>query len=654
LAAALNQEVSAKEVQAGLAAMKNGRAADIYGMTADLLKAAIEVLSPVITMVFNRLFRAGVFPEDWNVGLLVPIFKKGDVDDPGNYRLITIGPILGKLYARVVNRRMTEWAERCRYRAVGQAGFRPKQSTVDQLFVLNTITEDAKSRGQPLYACFVDFRKAFDSVPRALLWECLAELAVHSEMLAAVRAMYANVRCTIKSKEGLTSTFGSAMGVKQGCSLSPLLFGLYIDSLFAELAALPVAHPKILLQVVPALLFADDVVLLAHSVHALQALLNGLADFCDRKRLEVNLGKTKVMVLVVGRARARVKSVTVHYKKAMVEVVSEYKYLGLTMVHCPSGLPWNLGALHDSARRAMFAMQQRLQRAGIQSAATKAHLFDVLVTPILTYAAAVWGPLLAPSRRDSDEGEVMRRGFLKHILGVNRAAPTSAVLGEFGRFPLRNHRVQAAIKLVRHAVTAPDTGLVSLAVRQQDEQRQTNGDRRNWLAAVESDLADVGGPVAMAAFKCTRDLDPAHIMTVTKIHYHNRLCFSPAVKTVAYSRLKVGYKCQPYLRVLQFSSRECRVLAQFRTGAHCLASETGRHGVEGSKLCRCCDAGVVEDPQHLVFSCGLYAGARHRFAGLFLQYGTLRAFLNSEHCVEVAAFLCCCLDKRQEYLAARH
>jgi len=84
---------------------------------------------------------------------------------------------------------------------------------------------------EKLFTCFVDFRKAYDTVPRHLLWEKLERRGVS----------YGNVPICVKSPTGYSACFEATIGVKQGCPLSPLLFGMYIDDLEGELLAAVVA-----------------------------------------------------------------------------------------------------------------------------------------------------------------------------------------------------------------------------------------------------------------------------------------------------------------------------------------------------------------------------------------------------------------------------
>jgi len=127
-------------------------------------------------------------------------------------------------------------------------------------------------------------------------------------------------------ESGDTDWFDIGVGVRQGCVLSPLLFDLFIDSMAREAKALGLGV-DVGGQLVAILLYADDVVLLAKSQEDLQKLLDAVAAFFRRWRLEVNLSKTKVMAFGV-RALG---SVQVRWGRALVEEVDEYRYLGLLL-----------------------------------------------------------------------------------------------------------------------------------------------------------------------------------------------------------------------------------------------------------------------------------------------------------------------------------
>ena len=100
-----------------------------------------------------------------------------------NYRGITVGSVIAKLFAMILEQRIASWAEKQGVKAKGQAGFRKDFRTTDNIFILRSLIDKQrrtrqKGKASKLYCCFVVFKKAFDTVPRAVLWQVLEELGV--------------------------------------------------------------------------------------------------------------------------------------------------------------------------------------------------------------------------------------------------------------------------------------------------------------------------------------------------------------------------------------------------------------------------------------------------------------------------------------------
>lgn len=142
-----------------------------------------QVLLPVLCNLFNKIFESGVFPENWSEGYIIPLHKKGNLNDVENYRGITLLSILGKLFTRVVNNRLSDWSEKHLMLIEAQAGFRTNMSTVDDIFVLHGLVSHMLNHGQKLYCAFVDFTKAFDYIVRENLWYKLIRLGLRGENL---------------------------------------------------------------------------------------------------------------------------------------------------------------------------------------------------------------------------------------------------------------------------------------------------------------------------------------------------------------------------------------------------------------------------------------------------------------------------------------
>jgi hypothetical protein len=99
--------------------------------------------------------------------------------------------------------------------------------TTDHIFTLRAIIEEARHRSSKVYCCFVDFRKAFDTVPREALFQRLRDINISETLLAAIMRLYESVLGRLRLAHGLSDFIQSTIGVKQGCPLSSTLFDLY-------------------------------------------------------------------------------------------------------------------------------------------------------------------------------------------------------------------------------------------------------------------------------------------------------------------------------------------------------------------------------------------------------------------------------------------
>ena len=94
-----------------------------------------NVLVPYLLKLFNKLFDIEYFPESWSEGYVIPLHKKGSMNNENNYRGITRLSTLGKLFTRVLNTRLMDWADKYSVYIEAQAGFRPNMGTVDNVFL---------------------------------------------------------------------------------------------------------------------------------------------------------------------------------------------------------------------------------------------------------------------------------------------------------------------------------------------------------------------------------------------------------------------------------------------------------------------------------------------------------------------------------------
>lgn len=215
-----------------------------------------------------------------------------------------ICPLLGKLFGSMVERKIIKWVESEGKRANGQVGFKPKHSTVDHGVTLRFLVEKVwNTPGKEAFCCFVDFKKAFDTVPQDKLWLGMEELQIPIGLRALTHRLYEQVIAKIRTMEWMFDSFGNDIGVKHGCPLSPTLFGLYIDKLEECLDKNNGDGVQLAKYVIKLLLYADDLILIAKTMDSLREHLKALEAFCQVVRMQVNTSKTRAMIFSLKETR---------------------------------------------------------------------------------------------------------------------------------------------------------------------------------------------------------------------------------------------------------------------------------------------------------------------------------------------------------------
>ena len=558
--------------------------------------------------------------------------------------------------------------------------------------MLRALVERARAKGVKLYVCAVDLEKAFDSVDRPLLWAALLRSGIGGCMLGALQALYADVPVRVKTAEGLSSTFQSTIGVKQGCPLSPLLFGIFLDDFELHvrrtvpptIAQLPLlcGHP------VPPLLFADDMLLLSTSATGLNAQLQSLQSYCDAKKLTVNTAKTQVMIMRPGGGGGRpAKGEKFFYAGQPLEVVTSIKYLGLTFSQLSRahGFAYCAEELAKSGRRAMLAMRRRAWELGAAAVVHQSQLFDVFVKPVLSYGCEVWGVdvLLQPDSAP----ERVHRWFCRRLQGLPQGASSAVALTELGRWPLHLHWLQQLTRFWNRMLELQGSGrLASWAfqdnlnlMQEQLALKACTGKEvaspcwcLRWLRSLDSAApTDTGTLLGVTVLNEEEVLARAHEawertagMAVggggPQKQQHRNVedpCtggnkFAQYLQRIR-GELPLGQHA-PHLALGAVHDARHRIcLSRFRCSAHQLRVERDRYLPETIKpprhlrTCLICCSDSVEDEHHFIFHCPLYSDLRFEYADLF-STDCLHEFLSQPNQDRVAKFVHACSEIRSQ------
>ena len=225
-------DITLEEVKHAIKNLPNNKAPGIDGLVNEFLKCTPDIFLSCITQLFNKMLETGYYPQSWCDAIIMPLYKKGNHNDVENYRGISLLSVLGKLFTKIANNRMVQWADAKDKFYEEQAGYMKGKSTIDHIFTLYAMSQKytSKKKGR-FYVVFIDFSKAFDSIPHLHLWYRLINQGIHGRLLNVLRSMYAKLRSCVLTQQGLTDFFQCFVGTRQGCMVSPLLFILYLNEL---------------------------------------------------------------------------------------------------------------------------------------------------------------------------------------------------------------------------------------------------------------------------------------------------------------------------------------------------------------------------------------------------------------------------------------
>ena len=154
-----------EEVTNAINKLKSGKSPGIDCISGEIIKASGKIIAPILVKLFNNILISGTYPSTWTMGLLTPIHKKGSFLLPDNYRGITVTNCLSKVFGILLSSRLESFCTKHSLINEKQSSHKKGVRTSDNVFVMKALFEKycGKKEGK-LFACFVDFRKAFDSI----------------------------------------------------------------------------------------------------------------------------------------------------------------------------------------------------------------------------------------------------------------------------------------------------------------------------------------------------------------------------------------------------------------------------------------------------------------------------------------------------------
>lgn len=672
-AQSLNQPFSQEEVEEGLLSLKNGKASGFLGYPAEFLKYAQKlpkangvpsphILSRLIQDLLNAIFYQGRIPVHHNTSTIAPTLKdsKGDILDTGNYRPLAVPEPLMKLYATLIDKRVVQHLDEHGFRCEAQTSFRKGLSTLHSLFTLQHFIDRA-TLTEPLYVCKLDLSKAYDRVPRELLWEALRRVGIQGECLQAIKALYEDARLTV----GVGATYGEyhtpQAGITQGSPLSPTIWSIIADGLIRYIHA---KCPHIGSRTrdglrVSILMFADDIKLLATTHEDLQTLLDVVKEWCDLMNMVVNELKTHVLIFP---EHGRPTLVQFHYDGKPLDIVPSTKYLGI-LFSSKNGIGETFQLLHKKMWGAWTSVLRRY--GNLQSSVSIGLILRLLLTcvvPAGSYACELWSVLDIPNSSTGMTHKALEtdfRSMLRMVVGAGNTVSQEVLLEELGLHPVRHHWMRRVVTFWNSLVKLPETHMYARILKDSCYFGVTTHNR-TWAGSVMRMLRSIGypydidcnqaHPIDLEVFKSV--LQQQRDKAWGDLNLSPRLGPSIGVQRCTYLRwfARPSRVSKHRLLYLSISVRKLRLFLRFRMGQHDLPIVTGRwRGIpRHERFCDMCSLPLVGDEQHFVFYCPYLHPVRDRYMDLFRSpFRSLRQFIWQDNTPRVINFLVECLELRK-------
>jgi len=391
-------DISEDKVLSELDELKAGKSAGPDGIHPRVLIEIKHEIKKPLFLVFKKSLEEGRIPNSWKSAEVVPIYKKGSRQEAGNYRPVSLTSVCSKILERLIRAEVLRHMEENHLFVTEQHGFRPRRSCITQLLtVLETWTKWL-DEGTAVDCIYLDYKKAFDSVPHERLLLKLQNLGIRGNVLQWMRSFLTGRQQRVRVENALSDWSPVTSGIPQGSVLGPTLFLCFVNDLPQQVTS-------------QLALFADDTKVFGpvrdeNDAKKLRDDLECLHQWSYNWQLPFNKEKCKV----------------VHYGRNNQD--ADYSIDGTVIEDVE--VEKDLGVLFDSKLNFSGHVQTACKKANSRVGIVKrtfmelppkpaTTLFKSLVRPIVEYAQTVAHPLY---KKEEDCLEKVQRRATKQIKGM--------------------------------------------------------------------------------------------------------------------------------------------------------------------------------------------------------------------------------------------
>ena len=467
------RRIQESEVKEALKRMKGGKAMGPDCIPIEVWKGLGDIAIVWLTKLFNLIFWANKMPEEWRRSILVPIFKnKGDVQSCTNYRGIKLMSHTMKLWERVIEHRLRRMTSVTK----NQFGFMPGRSTMEAIFLVRQLMERYREQKKDLHMVFIDLEKAYDKIPRNVMWWALEKHKVPAKYITLIKDMYNNVVTSVRTSDVDTDDFPIKIGLHQGSALSPYLFALVMDEVTRGIQG----------DIPWCMLFADDVVLVDDSRTGVNRKLELWRQTLESKGFR--LSRTKTEYMMCGFSTTSCEEEEVSLDGQVVPRKDTFRYLG-------SMLQEDGGIDEDVNHRIKAGWMKWRQASGILCdkrvpQKLKGKFYRMAVPPVMLYGAECW----PTKRRHVQQLGVAEMRMLRWMCGHTRKdrVRNDDIRDRVGVAPIEEKLVQHRLRWFGHIQRRPPEAPVHSGrlKRAENVKRGRGRPILTWEESVKRDLKD--------------------------------------------------------------------------------------------------------------------------------------------------------------------
>ena len=573
-------ELTPYEVQYVLKYLPTGKASGPDGINNRILKEIATEIAPLLCDLFNFSLSTSRVLEKWKEANVCAVFKKGDKSLVSNYRPISLLSNMEKVFERLIFKHIYNFIHENNVLSPHQSGFRPRDSTVNQLMYLYNNYCKALNEGKEIRVIFFDISKAFDRVWHRGLLTKLKSIGIHGTLLSWFSDYLSNRRQRVVLPGTHSDWINIEAGVPQGSILGPLLFLIYINDITSEIQS-------------EIKLFADDTslsIIIDNPERANRTLssdINKIQTWANQWLVTFNPSKTESLI-ISRKINKPIHPPLVMYNQDIPNVPC-HKHLG---VYLSNNCNWDSHIEYIKTKawtkiNIMKKLKFKLDRKSLEI------IYFTFIRPVLEYADVIWDNCTLNDKHELDK---IQNEASRIITGTTKLVSISELYKETGWETLTSRRRKHKLILLYKMV---------------------NGLTAEYLSQLVPPLIGENSSYSL------RNRDNITTVRTRTSQYYNS--FLPATIR-EWNQLPLNIRQSPSLEIFKKSikenippipkyyftgTRQCQILhCRLRTNCSSLNQHLFKKNIVVSPSCVC---GSVESTYHYFFNCPLYTDIRDSF-----------------------------------------